>query len=178
MRTGTGGILITSHAGQTKAQHLLMPDCHASKCHLWGNCTESDYKTMTRRKGNADQDIIIEYTERFPERFDPVSQNSSFNFRSMHQKDCNHQNCSVVHYAGLSKPWTPWSAIPSINFPLNVSTLRILPDSIPEHMYALKNRSKTSLKLWRYQWNQAVTQLQASRQPSERGRSFLAPWWR
>jgi lipopolysaccharide biosynthesis glycosyltransferase len=143
-----------------------------------GNCTESDYKTMMRRKINADQDIIIEYTERFPERFEPLKRKSRLNLRPMHQKVDVHKNCSVVHYAGLPKPWQPWSAVPSIDFPVNGSTLRMLPDSIPEAIYALKNRSKTwdladwSLELWRSQWNQAVTQLQASQQLSEQSRRF------
>jgi hypothetical protein len=86
----------------------------------------------------------------------------------MHNKVDKHQNCSVVHYTGNTKPWEAWSAIPSIDFPGNGSALTMLPDSVPEAAYSLKNLSMASsikewaLELWRYQWNQAVTQLLAS----------------
>ena len=134
-----------------------------------GKCTENDYKTMMRRKVIGDQDVFIEYTEHFPERFMPV-ENRRLNLRPMHAKTDMYQDCSVVHYAGLPKPWESWFFLPNISTPVKGSNLRMLPDSIPKSIYQLKKRSKPwqladwALELWRDQWNRAVTQLTASQQ--------------
>jgi hypothetical protein len=64
------------------------------------------------RKIVTDQDIFIEYTQRFPERFKVIPEASfpAFNLRPMHKlkDEVQWQNCSVVHYAGGLKPWQVW----------------------------------------------------------------------
>lgn len=130
-----------------------------------GRCTDSDYTTMMRREIYTDQDVFIEYSERFPERFEPVVKHSCLNLRPKYQPNDMYQNCSVVHYVGTPKPWEAWFAIPRIDIPVNGSTLSMLPDSIPESIHALKKQSKSwhipdwALELWRSKWNHAVNQL-------------------
>ena len=135
------------------------------------NCTDSDYETRMRRKIHTDQDVFIEYTERFPERFEPVPQRSPFNLRTMHQPNDVNQSCSVVHYAGGPKPWEAWFAIQNMDIPHYDSALLLLPDGFPKSLRTLKKqfieRNKPwqipnwGLELWRDHWNRAVTQLQA-----------------
>jgi hypothetical protein len=68
-----------------------------------GNCT--DYNTVMWRKVATDQDIFIEYTQRFPERFRPINQYSlpTFNLRPMHKANDEWSNCSIVHFAGAQR---------------------------------------------------------------------------
>ena len=135
-----------------------------------GSCVTSDYATTMRREIYTDQDIFIEYSERYPERFEPVEKRSRLNYRPMYQPNDAHQNCSVVHYVGKPKPWEAWFSIPGIGVAVHGSALPMLPNSIPESMHALKKRSKRwsmpdwALDLWRDHWNHAVTRLQAHAQ--------------
>ena len=136
-----------------------------------GNCTDSDYTTMMKRRIDTDQDIFIEYTQRFPSRFEPIKNNSHLNLRPMHHRFDIHVNCSVVHFAGEPKPWEAWFAIPTISIPIENSSLPMLPEFFPEPLKALMERRKEegklwtapvwSLEVWRDYWNRAVTRLQA-----------------
>ena len=136
-----------------------------------GNWTESDYKMTMKRAIHTDQDVFIEYTERFPERYEPVRGPSPLNLRTMHQPQDAHQNCSVLHYAGAPKPWEAWFEIQNMDIPANGSALLLLPDGFPKSLRALKTESKNgkkpwqvpdwALEVWRDHWNRAVTQLQA-----------------
>ncbi len=122
------------------------------------NCTESEYTTMMRREAYTDQDVFFEYTQRFPERFEPEDQKSRLNQRPKYQHNDTYHDCSVVHYIGTPKPWESWFAIPSIGIPLNGSSLLMLPDSyIPESLHTLF-LPDWALELWRDSWNQAVIQ--------------------
>ncbi|KAI2490430.1 hypothetical protein MHU86_24146 [Fragilaria crotonensis] len=135
-----------------------------------GNCTDSDYTTMMKRRIDTDQDIFIEYTQRFPNRFEPIDKDSPLNVRPMHHRNDIHANCSVVHYAGDPKPWKAWFAIPILSIPVDNSILPMLPEHFPAPLLALMERKIKegtpwttpvwSLELWRDCWNQAVTRLQ------------------
>lgn len=136
-----------------------------------GDCKAGDFKTKMRRKIKTDQDVFIEYTERFPDRYEAVYAPSPLNLRPMHQPQDLHQNCSVVHFAGAPKPWEAWFAIPNIGSPANGSALLSLPNGFPESLKALKKKRKKrkkawqlpnwGLEVWRDHWNNAVSRLQA-----------------
>ncbi|KAI2490428.1 hypothetical protein MHU86_24144 [Fragilaria crotonensis] len=139
-----------------------------------GDCTDSDYTTMMRRRINTDQDVFIEYTERFPSRFEPIDEDAYLNLRPMHYPNDTHATCSVIHYAGGPKPWEAWFSLPNISIPVDDSRLPMLPDYFPESLKALKKRRKKrgkpwalrewSLEVWRDYWNRAVTLLQVDRE--------------
>jgi lipopolysaccharide biosynthesis glycosyltransferase len=62
--------------------------------------------TMMSRIVYTDQDIFIEYSQRFPERFQPISGKSSFNLRPTYNPIDRDQDCSIIHYTGDTKPWS------------------------------------------------------------------------
>ncbi|KAI2490431.1 hypothetical protein MHU86_24147 [Fragilaria crotonensis] len=134
-----------------------------------GNCTDSDYTTMMRRRIDTDQDVFIEYTQRFPNRFEPIDKASPLNVRPMHRRFDVHANCSVIHYVGEPKPWVAWFALPNISTPVDGTSLPMLREHFPESLKALIERQKEkgtpwttpvwSLEVWRDYWNQAVTGL-------------------
>jgi hypothetical protein len=116
--------------------------------------------TQMNRKIATDQDIFVEYTSRFPERYQPIKGGDPFNLRPMHAPKDRDTNCSIVHYAGHPKPWSAWfegqnmsnvaSTLPQL-VPLNESS--ILPTKIQIFLNGSKSSHEWSMRLWGNIWN-------------------------
>jgi lipopolysaccharide biosynthesis glycosyltransferase len=137
------------------------------------NCT--DYNTVMWRKVSTDQDIFIEYTQRFPARFRLIDGFSipAFNLRPMHISKDEWQNCSIVHFAGAPKPWEAW--LPDVKTTVDGSAdeFPLLPNGdLPKTIHEMKIRCRESglhwdlkdwaLIAWRDRWNRAVARSRIS----------------
>ena len=112
-----------------------------------------------------DQDLFVEYTHRFPERFRAIRNPNAINVRPMHEKMDRYESCSIVHFTGHPKPWNAWFNQSTAVAGPNVTSrpllpLATIPDSI--HQIVAMNPEKIrlwSLTVWRDIWNQAMMRL-------------------
>lgn len=117
--------------------------------------------TMPRRVV-SDHDLFLEYTARFPERFQPIKNGSPFNLRPMHFPTERNATCSIVHYIGLPKPWGAWFKGENMDEIGRDLPLLDASDDLPAKIQSLLSTSKSSrdwsIRLWRDRWNDAVNQ--------------------
>jgi Glycosyl transferase family 8 len=120
--------------------------------------------TMMSRIVYTDQDIFIEYSQRFPDRFYPISGQSSFNLRPTYNPIDRDQDCSIIHYTGDTKPWSalfPGQDVTrvGIELPRLANSVPIPTDAAAPSLTRKMPIAPWALEVWRANWNRAVTQI-------------------